>query len=112
VARDAGVALGVGAHLTALRRTGVGGFRVDGALAPAALDDGTAVESALITPLEALAHLPVRELSEEERRRVGHGQRLAAEGQEVGLLALVAGAELVAVAESDGRTIRPRKVFA
>ncbi len=111
VARDAGEALGVGAHLTALRRTSVGPFSVEGALAPAALEDRAAVESALISPLEAVAHLPVRELTEEERRRIGHGQRLAAEGAEVGLLALVAGDELVAVAESDGGTVRPRKVF-
>jgi tRNA pseudouridine55 synthase len=112
VARDAGEALGVGAHLTSLRRTAVGGFRVEGALEMAALEDRAAVESALVTPLSAMAHLPVRELTEEERRRVGHGQRLSAEGQEAGLLALVAGDELVAVAESDGRTVRPRKVFA
>ncbi len=112
VARDAGEVLGVGAHLTSLRRTAVGGFRVEGALTLAALEERAAVESALITPLEALAHLPVRELSEEERRRVGHGQRLSAEGEQSGLLALVVGEELVAVAESDGRTVRPRKVFA
>lgn len=112
VARDAGASLGVGAHLTALRRTGVGGFRVDDALSIDALDDRDAVAAALVPPLRAVGHLPHIELDAEERRRVGHGQRLVAEGSARGLLALVEGGELVAVAESDGHTIRPRKVFA
>lgn len=112
VARDAGESLGVGAHLTELRRTAIGAFRVDDALAVDALDDRAAVEDALIAPLRALAHLPIVELDAEERRRVGHGQRLVADGPARGLLALVARGELVAVAESDGETIRPRKVFA
>lgn len=112
VARDAGEALGVGAHLTALRRTAVGGFRVENAITPEALEDEAAVRAALIPPLRAVGHLPSVELSPEERQRIGHGQRLPADGGEAGLLALVEGGELVAVAESDGQTIRPRKVFA
>lgn len=112
VARDAGEALGVGAHLTALRRTAVGAFGVGEALTPQALEDEEAVRAALIPPLRAVGHLPSVELSPEERQRIGHGQRLPADSSEAGLLALVEGGELVAVAESDGQTIRPRKVFA
>lgn len=112
VARDAGEALGVGSHLTALRRTAIGRFRVDDALAPDRLEDPGAVRAALVTPLGALDHLPAVALDEEEVRRIGHGQRLAAAGAPTGVLALSADGELVAVAESDGETIRPRKVFA
>ncbi|NIP78261.1 MAG: tRNA pseudouridine(55) synthase TruB [Gemmatimonadetes bacterium] len=113
VARDAGEALGVGAHLTALRRTRVGGFGVDRAVPMDRLDDPVAVAAALIAPLDALAHLPVVGLEAEEARRVGHGQPLEARGRAApGLAALTADGALIAVAESDGTTLRPRKVFA
>lgn len=111
VARDAGEALGVGAHLTALRRTAVGRFHVDQALPPEALDDRDAVEAALVTPLAAVAHMPTVELSADDHTRIGHGQRLAAENAPAGLLALVYDGELVAIAEGDDGVIRPRKVF-
>lgn len=112
VARDAGETLGVGAHLTALRRTAIGRFRVEDALPPDRLEEPAPVRAALVTPLRALDHLPARVLDQEEVRRIGHGQRLAADGAPVGVLALSADGELVAVAESDGDVIRPRKVFA
>ncbi len=112
VARDAGAALGVGAHLTALRRTHVGRFRVDDAVPLDRLDDPAAVEAALLSPLDAVAHLPRVSLDPDRIHRVCHGQTIPADGTGSGVVALAAGDELVAVAESDGRTIRPRKVFA
>ena len=112
VARDVGEALGAGAHLTSLRRTAVGRFAVETALPMDRLEDPEAVAEALIPPLAALDHLPRRELDEDERRRIGHGQRLAAGPHGAGLLVLAGEGELVAVAESDGETIHPRKVFA
>ncbi len=113
VARDAGEALGTGAHLTALRRTRVGGFDVEGALTPDRLEDEAAVRHALIPPAGALAHLPVVVVSEEERGRVAHGQRVrpAAPAPD-GVVAVTCDDALVAVAESEGGLIRPRKVFA
>lgn len=112
VARDAGDALGVGAHLTALRRTAIGEFDVDGALGPDQLEDDVAVRAALIDPLRAMAHMPTIEVDEDESRRISHGQRLAAGGRaDPGIVALAHADALVAVAESDGETIRPRKVF-
>lgn len=111
VARDAGESLGVGAHLTALRRTAVGRFLVEDAIPESRVDDAGAVAEALVPPLQALDHLRAVELSTEDVRRVGHGQRLDAEGLPDGLLVLRAEGELVAVAESDGGVIRPRKVF-
>ncbi len=111
VARDAGEALGVGAHLTQLRRTAVGRFRVDDALDPGALEDAGAVEAALVAPRDALRHLPALELSDADRARIGHGQRLPVGETPAGLLALVHDGELVAIAEADRDAIRPRKVF-
>ncbi len=113
IARDAGAALGVGAHLTELRRTSVGPFRLDHAIATAQLEDAGLVQDALLSPLDALAGWPTIQLSGEEERRVRLGQPLVADDQAPrGLVALAAGEDLVAVGESDGRTVRPRKVFA
>jgi tRNA pseudouridine55 synthase len=112
VARDAGTALGVGAHLTELRRTTIGRFRVGDALAMADLESPSRVEAALVSPLAALAHLPQRTLDPDQARRVRHGQAIPAGDTAKGLVALAEQQRLVAVAESDGESIRPRKVFA
>jgi tRNA pseudouridine55 synthase len=112
VARDAGETLGVGAHLTSLRRTAVGPFRVEDAIPLDRIEDGDAVAGVLVDPLAAMAHLPTVELDAEETRRIGHGQALPApEAAGPGLVVLAADGALVAVAESDGETLRPRKVF-
>lgn len=72
LARDLGDALGVGGHLTALRRTRVGPFAVSDA---AASDD--LAEAPLLTPAAAAsAVLPVFEVSAEEARDLRHGKRL------------------------------------
>ena len=72
LARDLGAALGVGGHLTALRRSRVGDFDVADAVK---VDD--VVETALLTPAAAAARvldpLPV---STEEARDLRHGKRL------------------------------------
>lgn len=115
VARDAGERLGVGAHLTELRRTAIGRFTVDEALGLDALDDPAAVERAVMTPLRAMGHLPAAEVDREAVRRIGNGQAVPATGvtgPQGGLVAVAAGGELVAVAERDGDLLRPRKVFA
>lgn len=111
VARDAGTALGVGAHLTALRRTAIGGFRVEDALTIENLGATGQVEAVMVSPLAALAHLPERRLDPDQARRVRHGQAIPAGDTAKGLVALAERDRLVAVAESDGQSIRPRKVF-
>ena len=124
VARDAGAALGVGAHLTALRRTAIGPHDVAAAVPLDALKTaGTAepgpdrdaaraaVDAALLTPLDALAHLPRLELDEAQLFRVKHGQSIEVPGAQEGLTVLAQGGRLCAVAESNGRWVRPRKVL-
>jgi tRNA pseudouridine55 synthase len=77
LARDLGAALGVGGHLTALRRTRVGPYPVSQALTLADL----AADLAMI-PLAAAAAaaFPRRDLTEAEAVAVAHGTRLAATG--------------------------------
>lgn len=115
IARDLGEALGVGGHLTVLRRTRVGRFSIDTALPLDSLAEPAAVRGALLTPAQALAHLPSVTLDEAEIGTIRHGRAIPAEpaAPSAGPLALLSGGrELVAVGERSGGTIRPRKVFA
>ncbi|GAB3322307.1 tRNA pseudouridine(55) synthase TruB [Geodermatophilus aquaeductus] len=109
IARDAGAALGVGGHLTALRRTASGPFTTDRAApveeAAAALADGGGAGVLGLTEA-ATAIYPERRLSEEEARAVGYGQRIAATGRP-GLTAAVDPAgRLVALLEDTGSGAR------
>lgn len=76
---DIGEALGCGAHLQALRRTGIAALTVAQALTLEALQAATEAErQALLQPVDALlcAVAPLW-LSDELARRFMHGQRLA-----------------------------------
>ena len=113
IARDLGEALGVGAHLTVLRRITIGAFGVDAAIGVEQLTHTAAVDRALVAPLSALRHLPEVEVGEEEAIRLAHGQRLRlGERAPSGLVAVVRAGMLLAVAEVDDGLLRPRKVFA
>src|SRR5262245_45132393 len=73
LARDLGGALGVGGHLTALRRTRVGPYR----LADARTLDELAKDLRVIPLAEAAAAaFPVRSLTETEARGLSHGAAL------------------------------------
>ena len=79
LARDLGATLGCGGHLTALRRTRVGGFGLDAARTLEELGD--LVEAGGSLPLLDLADVarrsfPVRELSAQEARALGFGARI------------------------------------
>ncbi|MFN2315212.1 MAG: tRNA pseudouridine(55) synthase TruB [Gemmatimonadales bacterium] len=95
LARDLGDALGVGAHLTSLRREAIGPFEVAAAVP---LGDVTA-ESRLLSPADLLGHLPAVALSEAEAADVGHGRQVMREGSE-GRARLMVGGSLVAVGEA------------
>ena len=112
IARDLGEELGVGAHLTALRRITIGAFGVDGAIGVGQLADTAAVDGVRIDPLAALGHLPAVEVGEEEAGRLAHGQRLRLdEAAPNGLVAVANAGALLAVAEIDDGLLSPRKVF-
>jgi tRNA pseudouridine55 synthase len=76
LARDLGSALGVGGHLTALRRTRVGGFALDQAKTLEQLE-----RELIVVPLAAAvgAAFPRLTVTDEEAVRIGHGQRLVLE---------------------------------
>jgi tRNA pseudouridine55 synthase len=114
IARDAGEALGVGGHLTTLRRTRVGEFAVEQALSPDELADAEAVDAAILAPAQAVRHLSSVEVDEAGLRALGYGQGVPAPpGTPFGLpVALLAGPDrLVAIGERIGERIQPRKVL-
>ena len=96
IARDAGAALGVGGHLTALRRTVSGPFSVAQAApvedAAAALAGGGGAGVLGLTEA-ATTVFPARAVTEEEARALTYGQRIPATG----------GPGLHAAVDPDGR---------
>jgi tRNA pseudouridine55 synthase len=110
LARDLGAALGVGGHLTALRRTRVGPYLAGQARALEDLAGGVEV-----IPLAAAAGaaFPRRELTAAEATALGHGARLAATGTgDLPVAAFAPDGTLVALlTDADGQA-RSLAVFA
>lgn len=110
LARDVGAALGVGAHLTALRRTRVGPFGLDDAHTLDAL-----AERLDVVPLADVvaATFPRWDVSGEEARRIGLGQRLAPVGLPAGPVGVFdPDGAVVALVEERDDAVRPTVVFA
>ncbi|NLT55818.1 MAG: tRNA pseudouridine(55) synthase TruB [Actinomycetales bacterium] len=109
LARDLGEGLGVGGHLTALRRTRVGSYRLDVARTLDQLQERFQV---LSLAEAARAAFPVRELDGEEARLLSHGRRLPALGLGDGPVAAFApdGTLVALLGERDG-TARPLVVL-
>ncbi|WP_289018452.1 tRNA pseudouridine(55) synthase TruB [uncultured Ornithinimicrobium sp.] len=117
LARDLGAALGVGGHLTALRRTRVGGYTLDRAVTLDQLDPDTGDgPSAHLLDLAAAARaaLDVRQLDEAEARALGYGQRVpsAVPGRTSPVAAVGPDGTLVAVLDESGPTARAHVVLA
>jgi len=117
LARDLGVALGTGGHLTALRRTRIGEFDV----AEASALEGFDVVASLIRPADAARRaLPIVEVTEQEAVDLGHGKRVdaarapaqeasdAAAGAhgDTAIAAIAPGDRLVAIVERRGTQLK------
>jgi tRNA pseudouridine55 synthase len=93
LARDIGVALGCGGHLTALRRTRVGPFSVDDACLP-----DTIGEARLIAPAPVAGELfPTWSMNDVETTDIGHGKKVAVAMPDARLVAAVHEGRLVAI---------------
>ncbi|MER6514466.1 tRNA pseudouridine(55) synthase TruB [Nonomuraea sp. NPDC001636] len=110
LARDLGAALGVGGHLTSLRRTRVGPYD----LSLARSIDQLAEECVVLPIGEAVsAAFPRRDVTAEEARVIGHGGRLPAAGLGAGPIGVFGPeGELLALVEEQGRIAKPLAVFA
>lgn len=78
LARDLGAALGVGGHLTALRRTRVGGFGLDHARTLEELSENP--ELSYNVDEACLLIFPRRDITEEQAADAAHGRPLTASG--------------------------------
>ncbi|ROS77145.1 tRNA pseudouridine synthase B [Cellulomonas sp. PhB143] len=110
LARDLGVALGVGGHLTALRRTRVGGYRLDAARTLEGLEEQADADGVLATlpPAEAArATFAVRDLTEAEARALSYGQWVAPTGASGAVAAIGPDGTLVALLEDAVRRGQP-----
>jgi tRNA pseudouridine55 synthase len=104
IARDLGAALGVGGHLTALRRTAVGAFTVDEAVPLADLLDKDEPPAVLALPEVARRLFGRRDVDAEHARMLSHGGPLPAQGRS-GPYAVFGpdGRVLAVVSERDGK---------
>lgn len=108
LARDVGDALGTGGHLTALRRTRIGAFRVG----EAADLEGLDVAASIMGPADAARRaLPVVSVTEAQAVDLGHGKRIEAPDDLAadagGAIAAIDPADrLVAIVELRGRQLK------
>lgn len=100
LARDLGAALGVGGHLTALRRTRVGGYGLDHARSLDTLAERPALSYSL--DQACLLAFPRRDITEEQAGDAAHGRPLPASGIEGVYAATDPGGRVVALLQDRG----------
>jgi tRNA pseudouridine55 synthase len=109
IARDLGEVLGVGGHLTRLRRTAVGPFRLAEAHTLDVLADGFRVVDLSLVARRCFA---AYDLGEQQARDVRHGRTLAVTLGGPGPVAVFDGAgSFLALYEQRGEVASPVAVF-
>ncbi|SDB91289.1 tRNA pseudouridine55 synthase [Raineyella antarctica] len=112
LARDLGQALGTGGHLTALRRTRVGGFDLSVAQRLPGWDEQDATIDVLDIDTAVRSSFPWLELDEAAAREVGYGRRLPGLALPAPLAALYGpDGTFLALYRQDGPDARPEAVF-
>ena len=110
LARDLGNALGVGGHLTALRRTRIGSYRVEDSLPMGELTrENLSITSMFDSVKEAFE---IRELSEHEVVDLRHGKRIESKGATSAEIAAVFEGKLIAMLEPVANQLKSSVVFA
>lgn len=110
LARDLGAALGVGGHLTALRRTRVGPFDLAAARTLEQLEE--AFDTSVVPLDEAAAQsFPRRDLTPQEALALSYGQKLEPSDAPGLLAAFDPDGRCVALVEDAGGRARPTVVF-
>jgi tRNA pseudouridine55 synthase len=111
LARDLGATLGVGGHLTALRRTRVGPFTLAQART---LDELSSLDDPVTVPLATAvrAAFPAREIDRAEAHELSFGRALSPHGIEGVHGAFAPDGSVVALLQERGGAARPVLVFA
>jgi tRNA pseudouridine55 synthase len=113
LAQDIGAALGTGAHLSGLRRTASGGFRIENALGIEALRAmSPAARAGRLLPLAALVEgLPRTALDAAAEARLRNGQALEISGLAEGVHAVVrADGALIGLGRAEAGVLRPLRL--
>ena len=107
LAEDIGEALGCGAHLAGLRRTGSGRFRVEDAVALEGLDEARVLSLPVL-----LEGLPRAELDASQEARLRQGQALQISGLQAGVCVVVRpDGAVIGLGAADGDTaLRPLRL--
>jgi tRNA pseudouridine55 synthase len=113
LAEDIGAALGTGAHLAGLRRTGSGRFRVEGAVALPDLESMTVEQRrARLLPVDSLlTQLPRVELDAASETRLRNGQVLEISALPEGVSAVYGpGGVLIGLGRAESGRLRPLRL--
>ncbi|MEX2407082.1 MAG: tRNA pseudouridine(55) synthase TruB [Actinomycetota bacterium] len=105
LAADVGTALGCGAHLTRLRRTAIGPYRVEDAEEPGGVTPPRPVEA-------AVAHLPRVDVSGDEANAASNGSILGPAGLAGPYAVFGPDDRLIGIYRDDGAKARPEVVLA
>jgi len=105
LAADVGAAMSCGAHLTALRRTAIGPYEVDDAVAPDVAGDPLPMDA-------AVSHLPRLDLDAEEVVAASHGRPLGPAGLTGPYGVFGPDGRLIGVYEDEGPRARPQVILA
>lgn len=107
LARDLGHKLEIGGHLTALRRTRVGGYTIDQAAKLPEVGDDLKV----IPSVEAAKVFKTLELTEQQVIDLRHGKRLTNEQGLSGDISAIYGDHLIAILAPAGKQLKSQVVF-
>ena len=107
LARDLGSKLGIGGHLTALRRTRVGGYTIDQAAKLPEVGD----ELKVISSVDAARVFTTLELTEQQVIDLRHGKRIANEQGLTGDISAIYADQLIAVLTPAGKQLKSQVVF-
>jgi tRNA pseudouridine55 synthase len=105
LAADVGAALMCGAHLKALRRTAIGPYAVDDAVAPDGAREPLPVDA-------AVGHLPRLDVDTQEALAASHGKPLGPAGLTGPYAVFGPEGRLIGVYEDDGPRARPQVILA
>lgn len=107
LAQDLGDRLGVGGHLTTLRREAIGPLRVEDAIPLDAVAPGTD----LVNLSRVVSHLPAVTIDVAARSDASHGRAIPAADDTEGLVVLRCEGDVVAVAAASEGWLRPKVVL-
>ncbi|MEN9707064.1 MAG: hypothetical protein RIS31_630 [Actinomycetota bacterium] len=107
LARDLGATLRIGGHLTALRRTRVGGYNMDQASKLPEVGD----ELQVIASVDAARAFPVLELTAGQVIDLRHGKRIPNENGLSGDISAIHDNQLIAVLTPAGKQLKSQVVF-